>query len=456
MQSLRQQNSPEIASVRGKKNNSLTGKKQNAKPSKQPIVQPKLELTQPGDRYEQEADRMADFVMRKQFDNAVMPSTTSVLLPVISRNMDTSSGVAIDTATENGINASRGGGQALPDSLRSQMESGFGADFSNVRLHTDSRAAQLSQNINAKAFTYGNDIYFNRGQYNPTSNSGQHLIAHELTHVVQQNGKVGRWPDFVIEKMLLQKQLKKMEDIAILLKDCTTYTFLKSYMPSLIPVGEKFVFSLTQKDMEKAQKKLNKLRKNHEKTQLNSQKATQRLNSSNPGVYVKGHTKYGASHIEVNPLEAGIFQNDEIKAEKAKKAVALEKSEIAMVEKEINRLLKIKRCLKITFFVVDKALTIREAADLIYNYHRMQHENWSKSKEMDLYADTIFFVIGFGGLPGAIASATLSNLYHSCTDWLENGGDQKLVKASLNFLDQLGGGLWIGGQHISLSDLINY
>ncbi len=155
-------------------------------------VQPKLELTQPGDQYEQEADRMADFIMRKQFDNAVMPSTTSVLPPVISRNTDNSSGVAIDTATEHGINASRGGGQALPDNLRSQMESGFGTDFSNVRLHTDSQAAQLSQNINAKAFTYGNDIYFNKGQYNPTSNSGQHLIAHELTHVVQQNGKVGR------------------------------------------------------------------------------------------------------------------------------------------------------------------------------------------------------------------------------------------------------------------------
>ncbi len=93
-------------------------------------VQPKLELTQPGDQYEQEADRMADFIMRKQFDNAAMPSTTSVLPPVISRNTDTGSGVAIDTATEHGINASSGGGRALPDNLRSQMESGFGTDFS--------------------------------------------------------------------------------------------------------------------------------------------------------------------------------------------------------------------------------------------------------------------------------------------------------------------------------------
>ncbi len=80
MQSLRQHKSSlEVASVRGKQNSSSTVKKQNAKPSNQPIVQPKLELTQPGDRYEQEADRMADFVMRKQFDNAVMPSTTSFL-----------------------------------------------------------------------------------------------------------------------------------------------------------------------------------------------------------------------------------------------------------------------------------------------------------------------------------------------------------------------------------------
>ncbi len=164
-------------------------------PSRQTIVQPKLELTTPGDSYEREADRMADFVMRRQYTGipTEMPSAAYVVHPTISRSVSGSVGVAVDTATEGGINASRGGGQPMPEALRSQMESGFGTDFSGVRLHTDSRAADLSQGIQAKAFTYGNDIYFNRGQYCPDTTAGQHLIAHELTHVVQQSGKVGRY-----------------------------------------------------------------------------------------------------------------------------------------------------------------------------------------------------------------------------------------------------------------------
>lgn len=162
------------------------------------MVQPKLELTTPGDSHEQEADRMADFVMRKAFSGnsgipTEHPSRTSALPPVISRQTDgVSSGIAIDSATENSINASRGGGQPLPDTLRTKMESGFGADFSGVRLHTGSQAADLSNTLQAKAFTHGNDIFFNSGQYNPQSATGQHLIAHELTHVMQQSGKVGR------------------------------------------------------------------------------------------------------------------------------------------------------------------------------------------------------------------------------------------------------------------------
>lgn len=176
---------------------SIDKDKTNARPP-HTMIQPKLELTTPGESYEQEADRMADFVMRKAFsgDNG-MPqehtSRTSALPPVISRQTDGfSSGLAIDSATESGINASRGGGQPLPDALRAKMESGFGTDFSGVRLHTDSQAADLSSSLQAKAFTHGNDIFFNSGQYNAQSATGQHLIAHELTHVVQQSGKVAR------------------------------------------------------------------------------------------------------------------------------------------------------------------------------------------------------------------------------------------------------------------------
>jgi hypothetical protein len=84
------------------------------------------------------------------------------------------------------LNASRGGGSALPSDIQSSMGSEFGADFSNVRVHTGSNAIQMSKDIGAQAFTHGNDIYFNQGKYDTSSPSGKHLLAHELTHTVQQ------------------------------------------------------------------------------------------------------------------------------------------------------------------------------------------------------------------------------------------------------------------------------
>ena len=69
---------------------------------------------------------------------------------------------------------------------KNEMESGFGTDFSGVRIHNDSNAVQMNQELGSQAFTNGNDIYFNEGKYNPESDSGKHLLAHELTHTVQQ------------------------------------------------------------------------------------------------------------------------------------------------------------------------------------------------------------------------------------------------------------------------------
>ncbi|MDJ1183704.1 DUF4157 domain-containing protein [Roseofilum casamattae] len=91
-------------------------------------------------------------------------------------------------SVESRIQAKQGGGRPLPDTTRSFMEDRFGNDFSQVRIHTDSTAVQLSQDLQAKAFTHGRDIYFNSGYYNPSSNSGKHLLAHELTHTIQQKG----------------------------------------------------------------------------------------------------------------------------------------------------------------------------------------------------------------------------------------------------------------------------
>jgi hypothetical protein len=91
---------------------------------------------------------------------------------------------------EGKLDSSKGGGTGLDKKTKGEMESGFGADFSNVKIHTDSNAVHMSQELGAQAFTNGNDVYFNKGKYNPNSKEGKHLLAHELTHTVQQTGMV--------------------------------------------------------------------------------------------------------------------------------------------------------------------------------------------------------------------------------------------------------------------------
>ena len=144
------------------------------------IVHAKLEMTEPGDHDEQEADAVANTIM-----------SGAKIARKISGGGG-SSGIAVSTQMESQLSQLQGGGRQMPEGLRNMMESGFGQDFSQVRLHTDSEAASLSSSIHAKAFTHGNDIYFNQGQFSPETSEGQHLVAHELTHVVQGTGKVGR------------------------------------------------------------------------------------------------------------------------------------------------------------------------------------------------------------------------------------------------------------------------
>ncbi|MEA5516994.1 DUF4157 domain-containing protein, partial [Nodularia sp. UHCC 0506] len=94
----------------------------------------------------------------------------------------------LDTA----INSARGSGQKMADNIREPMEQAFGADFSGVKVHTDGQSDQLNQSIQAKAFTTGQDVFFRQGAYEPGSRGGQELLAHELTHVVQQSGGMVR------------------------------------------------------------------------------------------------------------------------------------------------------------------------------------------------------------------------------------------------------------------------
>lgn len=165
--------------------------------SKPRFPQPKLAIGAPGDKYEQEADRVARKVVNQIHSPTFLaPQAQSVQRHVEPRIPIMKKAIAYDKPTEatpdleSSIQRERGSGQPLEVSVRNPMEQAFGADFSGVRIHTDAQSDQLNRSIQAKAFTTGSDIFFRQGEYNPNSWGGQELIAHELTHVVQQTGLV--------------------------------------------------------------------------------------------------------------------------------------------------------------------------------------------------------------------------------------------------------------------------
>lgn len=96
------------------------------------------------------------------------------------------------SVSEAQLHAGECAGQPLSASARSYFEPRFGHDFNDVRVHTRDNAVQMNQTLNARAFTHGNHIFFNRGQYSPETYSGKHLLSHELTHVLQQDGNRSR------------------------------------------------------------------------------------------------------------------------------------------------------------------------------------------------------------------------------------------------------------------------
>ncbi len=126
-----------------------------------------------------------------------------------------------DTATASAnvtsrINSTKGGGSGMDAATKSFMESRFATDFSGVKIHTGDYAVQLSRDLGAQAFTVGSDIYFNDGKYDPVSDSGKHLLAHELTHTVQQGATPQVSPEAIQRKVL---QTKKMDQLRTLLDD---------------------------------------------------------------------------------------------------------------------------------------------------------------------------------------------------------------------------------------------
>ncbi|HBE18292.1 MAG TPA: hypothetical protein DEG17_25170 [Cyanobacteria bacterium UBA11149] len=163
-------------------------------------IQPKLTIGAPGDKYEQEADSIAEQVVNQinAPENATIQrqeilekdnddDTKLRMKPVVQRICDADS-MAATPELETSIQQAKGSGQPLSDAIRQPMEHSLGADFRGVKVHTNDRSDRLNRSIQSKAFTTGKDIFFRQGEYNPVNHQGQKLIAHELTHVVQQNG----------------------------------------------------------------------------------------------------------------------------------------------------------------------------------------------------------------------------------------------------------------------------
>lgn len=163
-----------------------------------------LSISQPGDILEREADHVADQVMRM----AEAPSAPHVSHAAtdatiqrrcakceeeedhtqLQRKEASANAAPFNASLSASINALTGKGSALPSFARNFFEPRFGADFSQVRIHAGTEAGNIAQSINARAFTVGQNIAFAPGQYAPHSEEGQRLLAHELTHVLQQKG----------------------------------------------------------------------------------------------------------------------------------------------------------------------------------------------------------------------------------------------------------------------------
>jgi Domain of unknown function (DUF4157) len=199
--------------------------KENFENQKPLLIQPKLSVGAVDDPFEREADSMADHVMRMPDSSLIqrkcasceeeeklhrMPETSFLqkkcascehdeeeqihrkITPFIQKQGNGLEGGIASESVTNQINSSRGGGNRMSENTLSFMESRFNTDFSGIKIHTDSNAVQMSRDLNAQAFTVGSDIYFNAGKYSPQSSSGKHLLAHELTHTVQQGGGIER------------------------------------------------------------------------------------------------------------------------------------------------------------------------------------------------------------------------------------------------------------------------
>jgi hypothetical protein len=222
------------------------------------LIQTKLTVGPAGDQYEQEADRVAAQVMTmpvpvqaqspvqrvEEEEELQMKPLAASITPLVQRapeeeeelqmkplaervqrveeeeelqakpdvqRVASGAGFEVGGEFEQQLSASRGGGSPLPAEVRSFMEPRFGADFSGVRLHTGRDAAQLNREVSAQAFTHGQDIYLGEGKSDVASPTGKALLAHELTHTIQQGAVVRKTDDEGVQRSA--EWLMRMPDI---------------------------------------------------------------------------------------------------------------------------------------------------------------------------------------------------------------------------------------------------
>ena len=190
------------------------------------IIQPKLKVGAANDKYEQQADRIAQRVISGMIGKTNLGESIN---PIVQRSTE-DSGVNVSPNFDNSLKKSTG--KPLPKDICQNFESKFSQNFSNIRVHDNALSSQLCEEIHANAFTHANNIYFNKGQFQPQTIQGKKLIAHELVHTIQQktNNSINR---DVIQRNVLEDlsngKERSSENIKSLLEEYKSETAKGTY-----------------------------------------------------------------------------------------------------------------------------------------------------------------------------------------------------------------------------------
>jgi Domain of unknown function (DUF4157) len=200
-----------------------------------PLLQAKLRVCSPGDQFEREADSVAEKVMRMPEPETQRQPTDEELEEMVQTKPLPFAGSidrqptkdeealpanelpgfspAVAAPTQARINALTGGGQPLTEPARNFFEPRFGHEFSRVRVHKDSQADSLARSLCARAFTFGRDIFFRSGEFEPGTSHGRRLLAHELTHTIQQHPAPAPTSTSTMEASWLDRSRPTMQEV---------------------------------------------------------------------------------------------------------------------------------------------------------------------------------------------------------------------------------------------------